>query len=222
MKIRDLYNTHNNLLRDASPRGEEIVARAHNQIHERLTPDIDAATENGYHLSEGLRIALRTPYQHNQIANRYPWAVVFWTTEDNPRKLRKKFTFLPQAILYHARLLPHFPTATVVSISRGYDIPAKYRGRLPKPWKWCPFCMRPRKYRAALNQHGDRQDFYALVKTPRSGGVGGYEQKERRLLLMECPVCRNTNRNHVFRRANQPWELIRIPRGRQKYRRRRK
>jgi len=80
--------------------------------------------------------------------------------------------------------------------------------------------MKPRKYRPALDNRGEMQTFYARIKTasPR----GGYEFRDRKLLLMECPLCGNNNRHHVFRRANQPWELIKIPRGKSRMRRRRK
>lgn len=166
------------------------------------------ATNNGhYEMTPGIRQAIRLPMEHAQLARRFPWAVV-WFDEEGKRK-RLKYSFISEAIRIHNHVVQSYPTATIVSLGRGYDVPAHYRGRLPKPWKWCPFCMKPRKYKALLDPQGNRQTFQYLI-------AGG----ERTLLLMGCPTCGQNNRHYMFRRANQEWTLTKIPKGKRRVRRR--
>lgn len=216
-KYSDLFQ--GNLLLDVTPRGERRVIRVHEKATDKAKPAIERHATNGYHLSDALKIALKEPYIHAQIAHKFPWAVILIDKKGHRR--RKKFCFLASAILYHAQIVKKYPTATVVSMCRGYNVTAQYRGRMPKPWKWCPFCMKPRKYKAALDPQGNRQTFQAQVKTWNETKQH-YEWPERTLLLMECPICGQRNNHHMFRRANQPWERIKIPKGRSRYRRKRK
>jgi hypothetical protein len=109
--------------------------------------------------------------------------------------------------------------ATIVS-RHGYDIPPQLRGKLPGNWKWCPGCMKPRKYRRQYQLSGDPQTFFAYRKEWNRDKLR-YEFRDRKLALMACPICGLTNRDHKFRRSNQPWEKITIERGRTRTRRRR-
>lgn len=201
-----------------TPKGAGIVKEAQKRAAIKLAPTVREARSNGYDPGIGVTQAMRMPLIHPQLVRRFPWAVIFF--DDKGRRKGRRFAFLSEAVLFHYRIHERYPTATVVSRVRGYPIPPKYRGRLPKPWKWCPFCMKPRKYVACLDDKGNRQTFYAGIKT--EDGKGGYMMVDRLLLLMECPVCKQRNNHHEFRRSNQKWELIKIPKGKQRYRRKRR
>jgi hypothetical protein len=219
MKFSDLYQ--GNLVKaEYASAVDRIAAGVHRRAQAKLSAKVKEMSENGYELTPGLKQAMRMPLIHSQLSHRFPWGIIF--IDENGRRKRLRYQFLSQAILFHSRFHLAFPEAhdaTVVSLIRGYNVPAKYRGRLPKPWKWCPYCMKPRKYKPALDRDGNKQVFFANVKT-WNNTKKIYEYRDRKLLLMECPLCRHTNRDHVFRRANQPWELIRIPARRRSYRRR--
>lgn len=215
VSFTDLWQ-ESGLIRSKYAAREDLVKRMHRRAHGKLKPQLDEAVRGGYELTPGLKQAMKLPLEHSQLSHRYPWIVVWF--DDKGKRRGKLFAFLVHAILCHRIMLQRYPTATVVSRVRGYDVPNHYRGRLPKPWKWCPFCMKPRKYRPALDSEGNRQTFYATVKVASANG--GYERRDRKLLLMECPVCKQNNRHYIFRRANQPWELIKVPSTRRRYRRR--
>lgn len=183
--------------------------RTHNAIdrrHERQARILMTTSWEGYEISLGVQQALQLPLMHAQRVNKYPWAVVWFSTKRG-KYVRRLHESLASAIMFHrsaARVDPH---ATIISRQRGYDIPPSLRGKLPTPWKWCPHCMKPRKYRRL----GDRT-FYAQVKR-WNHTKQRYEWLDRRLALMICTICRCTNRDPVFRRSNQPWELRRFKRG---------
>lgn len=163
----------------------------------------------------GIRLALAQRLSNAQMVVRYPWYVT-WQSPRTGRRLKKYFESLPAAIHFIATKAQYVdPRACVVS-RQGYHIPAKLRGRLPRPWKWCPCCMTARKFYRAYSG----ETFYAQVKE-WSEEKQRYIFKERRVALLRCKVCGITNRNHKYRRSNQPWEVRRFKPGARRARRRR-
>jgi hypothetical protein len=77
--------------------------------------------------------------------------------------------------------------------------------------------MQPRRFRAVR----PLQEFYAMVKV-WSDEKKRYKWVDRKLRLLECQYCGCTNRETVFRRSNQPWEIRKFKRGVRRARRRRK
>jgi hypothetical protein len=161
----------------------------------------------------GVRLCLEMPLMHGQIVNRFPWAVT-WVSPKTGNRLWKKFNTAISAIHFIATMAQYVdPKATLIS-RLGYDIPADLRGRIPKPYYWCPRCMTARKFRRTYSE----ATFYGLKKVKvygegRRAGEWWYEFKERQLSVIECPVCEGTNRDGKFRRSNQPWEVRRFKRG---------
>jgi hypothetical protein len=166
-------------------------------------------------LPVGIQQALRLPLVHCQVASRYPWAVHFRRGAPT-RWVRSLHHTLGGAMSFHRRALRLDPAATIVSRGRGYDIPPELRGRIPSPWKWCPHCMKPRKYRRVTPP----RTFTAEVKH-WSEEKQRWVWSVRSLALMKCPVCRNSNRSPIFRRSNQPWHTTRLGKHTQRVRRRR-
>lgn len=144
----------------------------------------------------GIRLAMCHKLTRPHIVNAEPWYVTF---HYHGKRAKKYFQSLASAVIYVTTKAQYVdPHASIVS-RHGFDIPAKLRGKIPRPWKWCPRCLDARKFRGV----GD-QTFFARIKT-WDDKKQCYVWPERKLLLMECPVCGITNRNHIFRRSNQPW-----------------
>jgi hypothetical protein len=177
------------------------------QYHKRAA---DKAVENVEDV--GIRQAARLPWSANQLAHRYPWAVLWIRRVDGKRKRYKKLCIhLYEATAFRNMLHERgIPNATVVSRARSYHIPVELIGRLPKPWVWCPNCMKPRKYRRV----GD-ETIYAQkkIKVVSRRGTVNYEYRERRVALLQCPMCGCTNRNMVYRQSNQPFNKRKFKRG---------
>lgn len=170
----------------------------------------------------GVRLALSTPLIHVQIVNKYPWAVT-WHSPKSGKRLQKRFNNLHTAIHFVATRAQYVdPHASIFSRQRGYDLPARLRRAepLPKPWVWCPRCMQPRKYRRSVNAHGEYTTFQGNKKFKTDKGV--YEWKVVELALLRCRYCGCTNRDIVFRRSNQPWEVRKFKKGVTRARRRRR
>jgi predicted ATPase len=168
--------------------------------------------QDGYKVPYGVKVALASELYHTQIVHRHPWAVVWFS---NGKRYAAKKTTLVGAVQLHRQLILEYgvlpANATIISRSRGYDIPAKLRGKLPKPWKWCPRCMKPRKFQlhpSGQTTHVRRKEW--------SEDYQRYEFKERLVNLLWCPVCKTTHRDPVFRRSNQPWEIRKFRRGARK------
>lgn len=159
-------------------------------------------------LTLGIRCALRQGFVWNQLIKQYPWAV--YVMVDGKVK-RKKCTTLGDAVYWWSRLVKRYPNATIVSLARSYDIPDKLRGKLPRPWKWCPRCLKARKFRKKLYD-GQEATFYTLRKE-WSDEKGRYEWMERKLYVTECPMCGCTNRDPVMRRSNQEFHTRKFKRG---------
>jgi uncharacterized protein YlbG (UPF0298 family) len=161
----------------------------------------------------GIHQAARLPPAANQLSHRYPWAVM-WLRRDKEgelKKYKKLCVNLAEAVSVRNRLHKGgIKNATVVSRARSYYIPVELIGRIPKPWVWCPHCMKPRKYRRS----GD-DTIFAMKKVKvldRRGNVS-YDYRERRVALLYCPLCGCTNRNQVYRMSNQPFHKRRFKQG---------
>lgn len=151
----------------------------------------------------GVRYAAKDPLRHCQLVNKHPWYVT-WVSPKTGKRLRKNFMSLPRAIEFVAEKAQYVdPGATIVS-KHGYMIPAKLRNKLPKPWKWCPGCMKARKFYRVRPE----QTFYAMIRDPVT-----LEMKERKLPLLMCRVCGTTNREPYYRRSNQLWVVRKFKRG---------
>jgi hypothetical protein len=162
----------------------------------------------------GIQQAARTPLVGNQLAHRCPWAVM-WLKDG--KKYRTKKTNIHDAVHLRNRLHEHgIKNATVVSLCRCYYIPVELIGKLPRPWVWCPMCMKPRKYRRV-----EDRTIHA-IKKEWNESKGRYEEKERLVALLRCPMCGLTNRNTIFRKSNQPFELRRFKQGATRARKRRR
>jgi hypothetical protein len=179
--------------------------------------------DHSWRVSYGVRYALNHPLRHVQMAVQYPWFVTWQkpspSEAETAVRYRKKFMSLVSAIDFVATKAQYVdPSAAVVSV-HGYDIPPDLRGKLPSPWKWCPRCMTARKFRRVRPQ----QEFFAHVKVEKENSRTGRSEwvwVDRRLALMQCPVCRCTNRDPKFRRSNQPWTIRKFRQGARRAKRR--
>lgn len=168
---------------------------------------------------------LKLPVIACQMHNHKAWYAT-WVSPKTGERKKKYFGSAWQAIKFVATKAQYVdPHAAVVSRTRGYDIPAKYRGKMPlkqehkgkiRTWYWCPLCMQPRRFRAVQPS----QEFYAIVKT-WSEEKQRFIPKDRKLRLLECSYCECTNRDSVFRRSNQPWNVRKFKRGARRAKRRR-
>jgi hypothetical protein len=193
-KVSDLFQTSGMLKPEYAE--HRPARRAIEAYHQRNNVRVAE-----YKVDLGVRQALKLPLLHQQLVHREPWAV-YWLA--NGRRYKKRFTSLGAAIEFHARVIQQVPNATIISRSRGYHIPPSLRGKLPKGWVWCPHCMKPRKYR----RHPSGETFSVFKKDPVT-----FQRKLRDVALLICPMCQNTNRDHVYRASNQPWEIRKFKRG---------
>lgn len=201
-KISELYKGDGTLHPQYVEHGpaERAIRRYHRKAGEAVEHE---------QLSVGLRQALHLPLVWTQIVHRYPWAVMWVRVKDGRRvRGRKLCATLGHAIHECERIQRIVPNATVVSRSRGYDIPPSLRGKLPPRWYWCPRCMKPRKY-----ARDENDATFSVVKKVWSKEKKKYKWVERTVYLLHCPMCGCTNRDPVFRRSNQPWEIRRFKRG---------
>jgi hypothetical protein len=153
----------------------------------------------------GVRDCIARPLLWGQIVNKYPWAVV-WRSPKDGKKKRKLFQTAGGAIHFIATKAQYVDNrACIVSRQVGYDIPLHYVNKVPRPWRWCPYCMTLRKFKRS----SDHQTFYALRKE-WSSSKQRYEWKERKLALLVCPTCGCTNKDVHMRRSNQPYEVKQI------------
>jgi hypothetical protein len=183
----------------------------------------DDGVYHGWKIPPTVLECVRQPLMHSQMNNRLAWYVT-WISPRTGQRLRKHFMSPWVAIDFIATKASKVdPHAALVSRTHAYDIPAKYRGKMPlkqehngkmRTWYWCPLCMQPRRFRAVK----PLQEFYATVKV-WSDEKQAYIPKDRKLRLLECSYCSCTNRDSVFRRSNQPWELRKFKRGARRARR---
>ncbi len=212
-RIRDsvpLPATIGELYLNGKLRNEYLQHGPVDRVIQRLHRRAGEAVEDKDSLPPGLQQAIKLPLIWVQIVNRHPWKIMWVRTDEKGRKRKgeKLCTTLGGAILEWRRIKRLAPNATVISRARGYDIPPSLRGRLPKGWVWCPHCMKPRKYK-----RGETEQKFSVLKKQWSEEKGRYEWRERMVYLLICPLCGNTNRDQVYRRSNQPWEIRKFKKG---------
>jgi hypothetical protein len=167
--------------------------------------------EDDYKIPSGVRWAMRHRMVWNQLASQYPWAV--YVKLRNGKVTVIKRSTIGGAIMLHKELVPRWPNATIASVRRMYDIPIELRGKLPPGWKWCPRCLKPRKFKRSYDPYtGEPHTFYGPLKH-WSTEKRRWVTEERKLALMLCPMCGLTNRDPVFRRSNQPYHTRKFKRG---------
>jgi hypothetical protein len=166
-------------------------------------------SENGYVVPRSIEIFNNQGYVWTQIANQKPWAV--YVLVDGKRK-RRRCGNLYEAVLYHKQISNKHLAAGIVSLAKGYDVPPSMRitrkSKRPKKFKWCPYCAAFRVYHRVEPE----QRFFAQVKR-WDEKKKHYIWVDRSLWLTECQLCGSTNRDALFRRNNQPWEVRHIKQG---------
>jgi len=194
--------------------GEDGVYRAHNK-------------QGGYHewqVPYGIRHYWAKPIRRHQMVILEPWYAT-WISPKTGRRLKKMFPSLHGAIHFVATKAQYVDDKAAVVSKQGYDVPPKLRGKLPKKtlrgtYYWCPCCVTARRFFRVVPE----QTFTAFKKmwvaaTPKR--PGHYEPRERSMRVLYCQVCGITNRNHQWRRSNQPWETRKFKRGVRRAKRRR-
>lgn len=228
IRLIDLYGegVSGNLLqgRYGTPKVYAWLQNRHRRGVKQLEDGVYHSGRYSWRVPPTVQLCLKEPLANSQMNNRLAWYVT-WVSPRTGQRLRKYFMSPWVGIEFiatkAARVDPH---AALVSRTRPYYIPAKYRGKLPykkqvgyrtQTWYWCPLCMQPRRFKAVRPE----QEFHAVVKV-WSDEKKRYVPKERKLRLLECSYCECTNRETVFRRSNQPWEIRRFKRGARRARRR--
>lgn len=181
---------------------ERAIQRYHRKTGEAVLSD---------DLPVGIRQAIKLPLVWTQIVNRNPWKIMWIRTDSQGRRRRgqKLCPNLGAAIREWERIKVIVPNATIVSRARAYDIPPKLRGKLPPRWYWCPHCMKPRRF----VKDPDPKNRHHVLKKVWSEEKKRYIWVERLVWRIECPMCGCSNRNPIFRRSNQPWEVRRFKKG---------
>jgi hypothetical protein len=165
-------------------------------------------SEDGYKIPTNVEVFNNQGYVLSQVSNKRPWAVVVLV---EGRRKRRLCNNLYEAVEYHRRIQKKYPASGIVSRARAYELPARWRlklHKLPKKFKWCPYCGAFRVYHRVYPE----QRFFAQVKK-WSETKKRYDWIDRQLWLTECQLCGNTNRDSLFRRNNQPWEVRHIKQG---------
>ena len=230
LRIKDLYGegVSGNLLRGRY--GTDKVYAWFQNRHRRGIHQLDGGVyhsgKHSWRVPASVVICLEEPLSNSQMNNRLAWYVT-WVSPRTGNRLKKYFMSPWLAMEFIATKAVHVdPHTALVSRTRPYDVPAKYRGKFPirqeykgrtRTWYWCPLCMQPRRFRAVR----PLQEFYAMVKV-WSDEKKRYKWVDRKLRLLECQYCGCTNRETGFRRRNQPWEIRKVKRGVRRARRRRK
>lgn len=155
----------------------------------------DGVYRNGEHewkVPYGVRYVLRRRLIHAQLVNKYPWYVT-WKSPKTGKRLKKYFNALHAAVLFTAERAQYVdPSATVVC-RIGIDIPYALVGKLPRPWKWCPCCMKARKFYRVYPP----QSFHRMIRDPIT-----WKESIREIPLLHCRVCGLTNRDHHYLKSN--------------------
>lgn len=226
IRVIDLFGegVSGNLLqgRYGTPKIYAWFQNRHRRGYSQLDDGVYHSGEYSWRVPPTVHTCLKMPLVNSQMNNRLAWYVT-WVSPRTGQRLKKHFMSPWVAMEFIAtkasRVDPH---AALVSRTHAYYIPAKYRGKLPykddknRTWYWCPLCMQPRRFKAVR----PLTEFYATVKV-WSDEKQRYIPKERKLRLLQCGYCSCTNRETVFRRSNQPWELRKFKRGARRARRRR-
>jgi Zn ribbon nucleic-acid-binding protein len=169
-------------------------------------------SRNGYKVPKNVEFFLQGGFVWNQVAQRRPWAVyVLITTPKGTTRKRKRFNNLYEAVAWHSKIHPKYPSSGIVSLAHQYELPAEWRVRkdkLPNRFKWCPHCGTFRVFKIKV----PRETFSVLKKVWRPS-KDKYDWVERTVAVIECQLCGHNNRSPVYRRSNQPWEVRRIKKG---------
>lgn len=230
IRVIDLYGegVSGNLLRGryGTPKVYAWFQNRHRRGAQRLEDGVYHSGKYSWEVPPTVLACVKLPLTNSQMNNRLAWYVT-WISPRTGQRLKKHFMSPWVAMEFiatkAARVDPH---AALISRTRPYYMPPKYRGKFPhrrerhgrtETWYWCPLCMQPRRFKAVK----PLQEFYAMVKV-WSDEKARYIWKDRKLRLLECSYCGCTNRETVFRRSNQPWEIRRFKRGARRARRRRK
>jgi hypothetical protein len=162
-------------------------------ILSRIGPD--KVYRNGEHewkIPFGVVHALKKPLVHSQLANKYPWYVT-WRSPKTGKRLKKYFNTLYQAIVFTAEQAQYVDKQATIVCRIGIEIPHALVGKLPRPWKWCPCCMKARKYKRVYPP----ETFSKIIRHPET-----WEEKLVEVPLFRCTVCGLTNRDFKYLRSN--------------------
>jgi hypothetical protein len=129
---------------------------------------------------------------------------------------------LPHAIVFVAERAQYVDSHACILNRQHMDIPPAYRNKIPAPFKWCPRCMKPRRFHRLYDYLGQPQTFYGTVKVwhvdryTRGQEVGHWEYPEKKLAMLGCEVCGCTNRDSKYRRSNQTFHTTVVKKRRRK------
>jgi|SRR5215831_1345074 len=199
-----------------SPKIRRVLQRRHKRATRGIGEDgVYRWNDHEWKVPGGVRISIKKPLIWAQVVNQYPWAVV-WTSPNDGHRKRKLFATAGGGIHFIATQAQYVDKrAALVSRVVGYDIPIGYVNKIPRPWRWCPYCMTLRKFK----RKRDGSTFYGERKE-WSHEKARYEWRSRRLAVLECVRCGCTNKDPRMRRSNQPWEKRVIRQGARRVRRR--
>lgn len=161
-------------------------------ITSRMRGGVYRHADHEWRVPFGVKHALRQPLSHSQCTNRLPWYVT-WKSPTTGKRLRKYFATLHEAIQFTAEKAQYVDRGATIVCRHGMEIPHALVGKLPRPWKWCPCCMKARKFYRVYPE----QQFEFMIRDPET-----WEEKVRLVPLLRCRVCGLTNRNHHYQRSN--------------------
>ncbi len=200
-KVEDLYGggIKGNLLQSyhaSDPRVYQWLQNRHSKgagiIVSRIRGGVYSTADHEWKVPLGVRQALKTPLSHSQLVNKYPWYVT-WRSPRTGKRLRKYFNTLHEAIQFTAERAQYVDKQATIVNRQGMEIPFSLVSKLPKPWKWCPCCMKARKFYRVYPE----QSVEFMMRNPDS-----WEEKYRVVPLLHCRICGLTNRNHQYQRSN--------------------
>lgn len=228
VEIRSRYRPRVKRVADAYENGRLRTVLLGTDVEEMLMKRqrrlaIDAAlfSDNHYTAPRNVGYMSQQGFVVVQVTREQPFGVVVLGPE-RPDGTRKRMIVrrnnLWDAIRAHRQLSKKYRRVYIVSLVRAYDIPGEWRfkkDRLPKKFKWCPYCADFRIY----HRVSPPGRFFALKKVEVYNDKKReyeFQWKERKIWLTSCTVCGNTNRNQIYRRSNQPWELRQLNRTRRR------
>jgi hypothetical protein len=178
------------------PRVYQWLSNRHSKgsgiIVSRIRGGVYTTDDHEWKVPMGVKHALNLPLTHAQIVNRYPWYVT-WRSPTTGKRLKKYFNTLYEAIQFVAERTQYVDKGSTIVNRHGMEIPHSLVGKLPRPWKWCPCCMKARKFYRVRPE----SSFEFMMRDPDT-----WEEKIRTVPLLRCKVCGLTNRNHQYQRSN--------------------
>lgn len=206
--LSDAYDTNNKLRSEFQ--GTDMEQKLLKRQYE-LGIDASLAEYGDVKPPRSLKYILREPFVWAQINTRYPWSII--VVKDGKR-LQLKRNNLKEAVLDYVKLKRKYPHTYLISRARSYDIPPEWRFKkdeLKAKIKWCPRCVDFRIFKKVEPQ----EEFFAMKKVRKTDKKGElkFEWVERKVFLIECVVCGCNNRDPIYRRSNQPWQLRKIKKG---------